>query len=65
MNNLPFEELTALLEKELYRLHYTEGSVKQYRLMWRRIAKFLTLHSTDHFTEELGMRFLDEQFNFF
>jgi len=65
MTNLPFQELTARLEKELYRLHYTEASVKQYRRMWRRIAMFFEQEGADHFTEEAGMRFLDENFDFF
>ena len=65
MANLPFQELTESLEKELYRLHYTEASVTQYRRMWRRIAEFLEHEGLDHFTEEAGMRFLDEEFNFF
>ena len=41
MTSLPFQELTERLEKELYRLNYTEASVMQYRRMWRRIASFL------------------------
>lgn len=65
MTNLPFQELTKRLEKELYRLHYTEASVMQYRRMWRRIATFFEHEGVDHFTEEAGMHFLDEQFNFF
>jgi integrase/recombinase XerD len=65
MTNLPFQEFTKRLEKELYRLHYTESSVIQYRRMWRRIATFFEQEGIDHFTEEAGMHFLDEQFNFF
>jgi integrase/recombinase XerD len=65
MNNLPLQELIARLEKELYRLHYTEGTVKYYRLMWRRIVTFFEKEGVDHFTEEVGMSFLDEEFNFF
>ena len=65
MKNLPFQELTKRLEKELYRLHYTEASVMQYRRMWRRITTFFEQEGIDHFTEEAGMHFLDEHFNFF
>lgn len=65
MTNLPFEDLTAQLEKELHRLHYSEASVKQYRSMWRRLAAFLAQKGTTHFTETAGLQFLDEQFNFF
>jgi site-specific recombinase XerD len=65
MTSLPFQELTERLEKELYRLNYTEASVMQYRRMWRRIASFLGQEGIDHFTEEAAIRFLDEQYNFF
>jgi len=64
MTSLPFQELTNRLEKELYRLHYTEASVMQYRRMWRRIASFFEQEGIEHFTEEAGIRFLDEQYNF-
>lgn len=60
-----FQELTARLEKELFRLHYTDASVMQYRQMWKRIAIFFEQEGIDHFTEEAGMRFLDQQFDFF
>ena len=65
MTNLPFQELTQRLEEELSRLHYTEASILQYRRMWKHIATFLEHEDTDHFTEEAGMRFLDEHCNFF
>ena len=65
MNNLPLQNLIDRLEKELYRLHYTEQTVKYYRMMWRRIITFFENEGVDHFTEEVGMRFLDKQYNFF
>ncbi len=65
MNNLPLQDLIARLEKELYRLHYKEQTVKYYRLMWRRIVTFFENEGVDHFTEEVGMRFLEKQYNFF
>ena len=65
MTILPFQELTQQLEQALYRLHYTEASLVQYRRMWKRIATFFEQEGIEHFSEEAGMRFLDEQFNFF
>lgn len=62
---LPFSELTTQLEKELYRLHYSEQSIKYYRLMWRRVAAFLESEHTSHFTEEAGLRFLQREYHFF
>lgn len=65
MSNPPLQYLIAQLEKELSRLHYTEQSIRYYRLMWKRIVTFFEKEGVDHFTEEMGMRFLDEQYNFF
>lgn len=65
MNNLPLRELIAQLEKELYRLHYTEQSIKYYRRMWKHIVTFCENEGIDHFTEDLGMSFLDKCYNFF
>ncbi|MCP3776696.1 site-specific integrase [Paenibacillus sp. MZ04-78.2] len=65
MEILPFRELMIELEKELYRLHYNEQSIKYYRLMWRRIAGFLESEGTNCFTEEAGIRFLERKYNYF
>jgi integrase/recombinase XerD len=65
MEILSFRELTIRLEKELYRLHYNEQSIKYYRLMWRRIAAFLESEGTKVFTEEAGLRFLEREYNYF
>jgi site-specific recombinase XerD len=65
MNQLTLEELFTRLEKELRRLHYTERTVKYYRNLWRHIATFCRKEGLDHFTEEAGMRFLEEQYDFF
>ena len=65
MNSPPLQDLIACLEKELCRLHYKEETVKYYRMMWRRIVTFFENEGVDHFTEEVGMRFLDRQYNFF
>lgn len=45
--------------------HYSEGSIKLYRYMWKRITTFLENENVDNFTEEVGLRFLDKEFNFF
>ena len=65
MKSSPLQDLIARLENELYRLHYTEGTVKYYRRMWGRIVTFFENEGIDHFTEEVGMRFLDKRYNFF
>ncbi len=65
MTTQSFHELTEQLEQELNRLHYTDSSIKQYRRMWKRIATFFEQEDINDYTEEAGLRFLDEQFNFF
>ncbi len=65
MTTIPFQELTKQLENELNRLHYTEASIMQYRRMWKRVATFLQQKGLEDFTEDAGLCFLDEQFNFF
>jgi len=65
MSDESFQTLTNQLEKELIRLHYTEASIRQYRRMWKRIADFLKQEGTDYFTEDAGMHFLEQEFNFF
>ncbi|MEK3885827.1 site-specific integrase [Paenibacillus sp. PL2-23] len=65
MEILPFRELTTCLEKELYRLHYNEQTIKYYRSMWRRIASYLESESIHHFSEEAGLRFLEREYNYF
>lgn len=65
MEVLTFPDLTARLEKELHRLHYNEQTIKYYRNMWRRVATFLESAGSDRFTEEAGLRFLEQEYNFF
>jgi site-specific recombinase XerD len=65
MIDLPFHDLTTSLEKELLRLHYSESTLKSYRRMWCRITTFLENEGVEHFTEEIGMRFIDKEYDFF
>ena len=65
MTNQTFHKLTEQLEQELNRLHYSDASIKQYRCMWKRIATFFEQENINNYTEEAGLRFLDEQYNFF
>ena len=59
-----FSQLTTDLEAELYRLHYTQSTIKYYRRMWSLVAAFLESQEASEFTEELGLRFLDQQYDF-
>ena len=62
--NVPLRELTVLLEQELYRLHYGRQTIRYYRRMWHHLIAFAEQEGVDHFTEDLGMRFLDSRYNF-
>jgi len=64
MSALTFTELTRRLDIELQRLHYTEGSIKAYRIAWKHIASYLEQEGLDCFTEEAGMRYLDCRYDF-
>lgn len=64
MSVLTFDELVHRLESELYRLHYTEGSIAGYRRAWKHIARFLDSEGLRGFSEEAGMRFLDFKYGF-
>ncbi len=64
LNQRPFLELTAELERELHRLHYNEQSIRYYRRMWAEIALFLEAEHAESFTEELGLRYLETRYNF-
>ncbi|HXY62378.1 MAG TPA: site-specific integrase [Nitrospirota bacterium] len=64
MNTVPLRELIVSLEKELYRLRYNTGTIKYYRMMWKHIIAFCESEGVDHFTEDLGIRFLDRRYNF-
>lgn len=64
MNQQPFSELTAELEQELIRLHYTTSTIRFYRNIWNKIALFVEAEDSACFTEELGLRFLESRYNF-
>lgn len=59
-----FLELTTDLEQELKRLHYASPTIRFYQRIWKKLALFLKAEHSDYFTEELGLRFLDEKYNF-
>ncbi len=62
--NMPLRELAVLLEQELHRLHYGRQTIRYYQRMWKHIIAFCESEGADHFTEDLGMRFLDRRYNF-
>jgi len=59
-----FASLTADLEAELRRLNYTSGSLAFYRRVWRRLSLFLERQGSVCFTEELGVQFLETEYDY-
>lgn len=64
MPQITFQKLTEQLEAELNRLHYTEATIVSYRRVWKHLSHFLNDKGTEHFTEELGMQFLQARYLF-
>ena len=59
----PLEELLQGLEQELLRLGYVEGTMKFYRSRWRKLLEFAEKQEKTHFTEELGLDFLENKYS--
>ena len=64
MPQITFQDLTNQLEAELNRLHYTPATILYYRRVWKHLSGFLTENDTEYFTEELGMQFLQDRYQF-
>lgn len=59
------EELLRDLEQELLRLGYVEGPIKFYRGRWKKLLRFAEERGQTHFSEELGLGFLESQYQIF
>ncbi len=64
MNQSSFPELTTDLERELLRLNYAASSIHFYRRIWNKLSLFLKAENSEFFTEKLGLRFLETQYDF-
>jgi site-specific recombinase XerD len=51
------------LEKELYRLGYTEATLKYYRNRWQKLLQFADERNELYFTEQLGIDFIESRFH--
>lgn len=56
-------ELLLDLEKELYRLGYTEATLKYYRNRWQKLLQFADERRELYFTEQLGIDFIESRFH--
>jgi len=62
MDKQRLPDLLSDLEQELLRLGYTEGSMKFYRRRWKQLTEFAQKRGEYHYTEQLGIDFVLEQF---
>jgi len=55
-------ELVRGLENELVRLGYSKGSLTFYKRKWRMLQQFAKEKNEIHFTESLGISFLEKYY---
>ena len=63
MQKKPLTELLKELEQEMLRLGYTESSMKFYRRRWQKLLQFSQERGEIHFSEQLGIDFLEKHFH--
>lgn len=63
MENQTLKELILNLEKELRRLGYSEGSMTFYKRRWQQLLVFADEHGVTHYSERLGINFIEKHFN--
>ncbi|MFQ3235706.1 MAG: integrase/recombinase XerD [Paraglaciecola sp.] len=63
MENQTLKELILNLEKELRRLGYSEGSMTFYKRRWQQLLVFVDEHGVTHYSERLGINFVEKHFN--
>lgn len=63
MRQMPLSQLLQELEQELIRLGYTAMTMKFYRNRWQKLLKFASEHNHEHFTEQLGIDFVETYFH--
>ncbi|MBE3102842.1 MAG: tyrosine-type recombinase/integrase [Bacilli bacterium] len=63
MEKKNLQELIFNLEKELLRLGYTKGSLSFYKRRWQMLLTFAEMQGESHFSERLGINFLEKHFN--
>ena len=65
MQKKPLTELLHELEQEMLRLGYTEGSMKFYRRRWQKLLQFTQERDETHYSERLGIDFVEKHFYIF
>jgi integrase/recombinase XerD len=57
------KELIYVLEQELLRLGYTQGSMNFYTRRWNMLLKFAQERNESYYSEKLGVDFIEKHFN--
>lgn len=65
MQKKPLTELLYDLEQEMLRLGYTEGSMQFYRRRWQMLLQFAQERGETHYSERLGIGFVEHHFSIF
>ena len=63
MQRQPLVELLNELEQEMWRLGYTEGSMKFYHRRWQMLLRFAQERGEIYFSERLGIDFVEKHFH--
>ncbi len=63
MQKKTLKELVSDLEQELHRLGYNESSMAYYKRRWQQLLTFAEEQGETCFSEQLGIDFLESQFN--
>ena len=65
MEKVKLTELISLLEKELIRQHYKEGTLTYYRTNWSNLIKYFNSRGEEYFSEAVAMEYVDKKCDFF
>lgn len=65
MEKIKLKDLVILLEKELYRLHYSEKTIQVHKKAWYRLIKVFDAKEEPYFSLDLAMQYLNEKYDFF
>lgn len=63
MEKVTLQELVLNLEQELLRLGYSKGSMIFYKRRWKMLLAFAEEQGEIYFSENLGINFIEKQFN--
>lgn len=63
MREILINDLFVEYEKELVRLGYSSGSLRNYRIFWRQIGKYFEGQGETFFSEKIALAFLDYRYH--